>query len=169
MKKLPALILALVMILTLAACGEPAQNDPSENLQGSTSAEEPAETGDPTGTTVGSDEPEPILPDTKTIYIPLTQSYTINGETTLTTYIYDENDTLVSVEVTDSTGAVVNFTEVECDEYGRKLKLTATQDGVTAVNEYTYDANGNVLTNTVSQDGAVVRRLYTPTTLTARS
>ena len=151
MKKLLAMILALLMIFPLIACSEPSNNDPKDDPTGTVNS-------DPTGT----GKPEPSQPATKTIYIPLTQEHTVDGKTTLTAYSYDENNNLCSITITDSTGAVLQMSNVENDAYGQPLKITETQNGITAVIEYTYDSNGNILTQTLTQDGELLQEsVYT--------
>ena len=134
MKRILAVFIALCLCLALAACA-----------------------GNPLPSESGTSSSAPM--EKKTVYVQLTaktisrvgDEETVNS---IITNVYDDQGVLVSRTYQYDTSWTYT---AENDAYGRVTRLTCTTSSGTAVMEYTYDQQGNVLSIIASQDGVAVQ------------
>lgn len=148
MKKILSLTLALAMLFTLAACGEPEDTKNQDKQPGSsqTTTTQPEEVG------------------TKTIYVLVSQTTTkyegdtLEYSTSIQNY-YDDNGLMVKQERTDKNGTTVTYT-AETDEYGRVVRLSYTVNGSVISYTYDYDKYGNVIREVFDREVDYVRKSW---------
>lgn len=168
MKKLFALLLSLCLLLSLAACGEPAEDTQPKDT-------EPEKTTQPQTTEPGATQPneeasflwdEEGSEEVCTLVEMLCKDLEENTETSLTMDVtdkgqilsvsneergqqaqveYDEKGFPTAIKVTED-GAVVTTVNFTFDASGNLLRVTSPEYNLDT--SYTYDDNGNVLTIT---------------------
>lgn len=142
MKKAFALALALMLLLSLAACGEPettGNQKPNNEKPGTTQSTGPVAM--------------------KTIYVITGSSTTHIVDGTITyeykqSFSYDDQGRMIgyTFEVDGNSMDSVEM-EIQCDEYGRTAQIRSIQDGKEVTITYTYDEMGNNLSQITAQDG----------------
>lgn len=149
MKKMFALFLSLCLLLSFAACGEPAEDtQPKET--------EPGKTTQPQATEPGATQPneevrffwdEEGSEEVCTLVEMLYKDLKENTETSLTVDVTDKGQ-ILSV----SNGERNQQAQVEYDEKGFPTAIKVTEDGavITTVN-FSFDANGNLLRMTIPE------------------
>lgn len=88
---------------------------------------------------------EPTEPETKTVYVHSSITRTQGGVTSRTDYIYNEEDLLTDVIVSDAEGQELQRYLVSCDEHGNPVRWDSVVGGVESSIVYTYDAKGHTL------------------------
>lgn len=171
MKKLFALLLSLCLLLSLAACGEPAEDtqpkatDPGKTTQPQTTepgATQPADEGDFLWDAEGTADEictlvemlyKDLTDDTEaSLTMDVTDKGQIlsvsNGERNQQAQVeYDEKGFPTAIKVTED-GAVVTTVNFTFDAGGNLLRVTSPEYELDT--SYTYDGNGNVLTVTTA-------------------
>lgn len=104
-------------------------------------------------------EPEETEPTVKTVYVHSSISYSSGGVNSRTDYIYNEEDLLTDVIVSDGAGAQLQRYLVTCDENGNPTEWTSAADTTVS---YTYDAQGRTLrTETYTGETLMTSTEYT--------
>lgn len=149
MKRVFVLLLALGLLFSLAACGEP----------------------EPTGTKKPNNEKPGTTQSTgpvamKTIYVITGSSTTqiVDGTITYESkqfFSYDDQGRMIryTFEVDGNSMDSVEM-EIQCDEYGRTAQLRSIQDGKEVTITYAYDEMGNRLSQITAQDGNTLQSLH---------
>lgn len=110
----------------------------------------------------GRDVPEAPVetqPTSKTVYVHSSITRTQGGTTNRTDYIYNEEDRLTDVIVSDAEGQQLHRYLVTCDENGNPVEW-ASASGTTVT--YDYDAQGRTLcTETYTGDTLMTSTQYT--------
>ena len=143
MRKLFALLVSLCLLLSLAACGEPAEDTQPKDT-------EPGKTTQPQTTEPGTTEPKEEVrffwdeegsEEVCTLVEMLCKDLQENTEISLTMDVTDKGQILSL-----SNGERNQQAQVEYDEKGFPTAIKVTEDGtvITTVN-FTFDANGNLL------------------------
>lgn len=105
------------------------------------------------------EEPVETLPQTKTVYIHKSITRSQGNTTGRTDYIYDEDNLLTDVIISDASGEELERYLVSCDENGNPVEWSSAA-GTSIL--YTYDAQGRTLrTETYSDDTLLTSTEYT--------
>lgn len=88
---------------------------------------------------------EPTEPAVKTVYVHGSITRTQGGTTSRTEYIYNEEDLLTDVIVSDGNGQELQRYLVTCDENGNPVRWDTSVGGAASSVTYTYDAQGHTL------------------------
>lgn len=88
------------------------------------------------------EEPVETQPLTKTVYVHKSISRTQNGTTSCTEYLYNEENLLTDVVISNGEGGVLQHYLVSCDENGNPTEWSAAEGSSVL---YTYDAQGRTL------------------------
>lgn len=105
------------------------------------------------------EQPEETEPTVKTVYVHSSISYSSGGVNNRTDYIYNEDDLLTDVIVTDGEGTELQRYLVSCDENGNPTQW-ASAAGSTV--HHTYDAQGRLLkTETYTGETLMTSTEYT--------
>ena len=132
MKKLLPLLLTLAMMFS--GCGQ-----------------EPVET-----------EPTSNQPETKTVYVHTSITRTDSSATYRTEYLYNDQDLLTDVVITNEEGEETQRYQVTCDENGNPMEWKTALEGVESSIAYRFDEHGHTLgTYAYSGDTLVTSTEYT--------
>ncbi len=90
-------------------------------------------------------EAEPTEPSTKTVWLHSSITRTYSQVSNHTEYIYNEEDRLTDVIVSDGTGQELQRYLVTCDEVGNPIRWDTSVSGLASSLTYTYDDRGRTL------------------------